>query len=66
MAQERISRHGKRFVVLEEKYLVKIFLILFYEHKADEMKGGKIRNEILNYLQVFCIMIDVNYPGHVF
>ena len=66
MAQERISRHGKRFVVLEEKYLVKMFLILFYEHKANEMKGGKIRNEILNYLQVFCIMIDVNSPGHVF
>ena len=43
-----------------------MFLTLFYEHKADEMKGGKIRNEILNYLQVFCIMIDVNYPSHVF
>lgn len=55
MAQERISRHGKRFVVLEEKYLVKMFLILFYEHKANEMKGGKIRNEKLSHLQDFAL-----------
>lgn len=43
-----------------------MFLILFYEHKANEMKGGKIRNEKLNHLQDFALWFDVNYPGHVF
>ena len=41
-----------------------MFLILFYEHKADERGQDKIWD--IKYLQFFCIMIDVNYPGHVF